>query len=235
MVRERIPKEISVTDQDDSNKNDRQGNRIAGGLLLMAALGAMVLITQHPTTGSPGHDSIAGEIISESALNSFVHGGMIAFVLAFYFGLSALSRRLDESHASVRGAQLMFAAATFSMIGAALVSGFVVPGLAEHYADGAQQELFIAQLHLLGETNQALAKMGTVLYGAAIFLWSLRLAGLSGLARVTGIVGLIIGALITAGILSGHLVLNVHGMGVVIFLMGVWFILIALQLMRGKV
>lgn len=224
-----------MADQEDSNNNDRHDGKIAGGMLLIVALGAMALITQHPTTGSPGHDSIAAEIIAESALNSFVHGGMIAFVLVFYFALSALSRRLSHSHSSVRGAQLLFAAATIAMIGAPLVSGFIVPGLAEHYAGAANDEMFRAQLHLLGETNQALAKIGTVFYGAAIFLWSLRLVALTGLSRIAGFVGLVVGTLITAGILTGHLVLNVHGMGVVIFLMGAWFILIALQLMRGKV
>jgi hypothetical protein len=220
-----------MADQQDN----KFGGKIAGGALILAALGAMVLITQHPTTGSPGHDSIAGEIISESALNSFVHGGMIAFVLVFYFAMAALSRRLGD-HSSVHAAQLLFAAATIAMAGAALVSGFIVPGLADHYADGSQQEMFIAQLHLLGETNQALAKAGTIFYGAAIFFLSLRLVALSGLAGIAGFVGLVVGAMIAAGMLTGHLVLNVHGMGVVIFMMGGWFILVAfLLLMRGKV
>lgn len=224
-----------MAEQDRRENMGKHGGKIAGGLLFIAALGAMVLITQHPTTGSPGHDSVANEIIAESALNSFVHGGMIAFVLVSYFALSALSRRLGEAHSSVRAAQLLFAAATIAMAGAALVSGFIVPGLAAHYADGAQQDLFITQLHVLGETNQALAKMGSIFYGAAIFLWSLRLVALTGLARIAGFVGLVVGALIAAGILSGHLVLNVHGMGVVIFLMGVWFMLVAMQLLRGRV
>ncbi len=216
-------------------QNDNRGGKIAGGALVLAALGAVALITQHPTTGSPGHDSIAGEIIAESALNRSVHGGMIAFVLVFYYAMSSFSRQLGEARSSVRAAQLLFAAATIAMIGAPLISGFIVPGVADHYADAANEDVFRAQLTLLGETNQALAKAGSIFYGAAIFFWSLRLAGLAGLSRIAGFVGLAVGVLIVAGVLTGHLVLDVHGMGVVIFLMGVWFILVAVQLMRGKV
>jgi len=40
---------------------------------------------------------------------------------------------------------------------------------------------------------------------------------------------------IAGGALTGHLVLNVHGMGVVIFAMGAWFIIVAVEMMRGKV
>ena len=215
-------------------KSPKGGGKIAGGVLILAAFGAMALITQHPTVGSPGHDSIAGEIISESALNRFVHGGMIGFVMVFYFAMSTLSQKLGETRSSVRGAQILFAAATFAMIGAPLVSGFIVPGVAEHFtAPNANQDLFHAQLSLLGEVNQALAKLGTVFYGAAILLWSIRLAAMAGAARISGIIGVLVGGAISAGILTGHLTLNVHGMGVVIFLMGVWFILVALQLMRG--
>ncbi len=218
----------------DQNNNNHAG-LIAGGALAAAALGAIALMTLHPTTGSPGHDSVARELIAESTLNSFVHGGMIGFVLVFYFALSALSRRLNESHSSVRAAQLLFGAATIAMTGAALVSGFIVPGLAEHYVDVADDQVFRAQLLALSETNQTLAKAGSLFYGVAILLWSIRLVVMSGLPRIAGFGGLFVGPVIAIGILTGHLVLNVHGMGLVIVLMGVWFMLIALQLIRGSV
>ena len=217
-----------------TDQHNTIGGKVAGAALAGAVLGSVFLMLHHPTVGSPGHDTIASEIIAERGLNMIVHGGMISFVLIYYFALSALTKQLGESKATVRGAQILFGAATFAMVGAALVSGFIVPGLAEHFMDGAREELFRAQLRTLGEINQALSAFGSVCYGAAIFLWSLQLATSNGIARLAGLLGIPMGLGIAIGVSTGHVALHVHGMTMVVIIMGVWFAIVALLLARKE-
>ena len=217
-----------------SDLRNTNGGKIAAAALAGAVIGSVFLMLHHPTVGSPGHDTIASEIIAERRINMIVHGGMIIFVMIYYFALSALTKQLGDAKPAVRGAQTLFGAATIAMVGAALVSGFVVPGLAEHFLDGNREELLRVQLRTLGETNQALAAFGSVCYGAAIFLWSLQLLGLKGLARITGMVGIPAGLVTSIGVATDHLELGVHGMTLVVVIMGVWFLLIAALLTRGK-
>ena len=216
--------------------NNKPSTIIAGAVLLAASLGAALFMSHHPTLGTPGHDSLASEAVAEAGVNGIIHGAMILFVLAYYFGLSTLSQRLGNMRAEVRAAQLAISVATITMIGAALISGFIVPGVADHFTGGgaADDQLFRAQLTLLGESNQALAKIGTIAYGAAIFFWSLRLIRMPGLSRIAGGLGCVIGALLALGILTGHLALDVRGMGAVVVALGVWFAIIALQMIRNK-
>ena len=210
---------------------------IAGVVLLAASLGATLFITHHPTLGSQGFDNLASEAVAESGLNGVVHGGMILFSLAFYFGLSTLSQQLNTKQTDIQLAQLSISIATITMVGAALISGFIVPGIAEHFSENntANNQLFQAQLTSLGETNQVLAKTGTIGYGAAIFFYSLGLIRMQGFPRAAGILGCLVGPLLLVSIFSGYLTLNVFGMGVVLVVIGIWFSIVALLMISKKI
>lgn len=212
---------------------DKGTARAAGGLLIALSMLSLLFISHHPTLGTPGYDSLAEEAAAEAGLNGGVHGALIVVMLGFYTALSALSDGLGRSRLSVRAGQAALTAATASMSGAALISGFIVPGAAASLLRGDMAAEFPALLRMLGASNQTLAEAGTIAYGAAIFFWSLRLVALPGFARITGGLGLAAGAGLIAGILTGALHLHVTGMTLALGVMDAWFVMAAILMLTG--
>ncbi|MBT8471367.1 MAG: hypothetical protein KJN99_02115 [Marinicaulis sp.] len=206
---------------------------IAGSVLIFCSLAALLFMTHHPTLGDPGYKNLSAEIAAEAGVNSFVHGAMIVFVLGFYFGISQLAHSLGAANAAVNAGMIAFATATVMMVGAPLASGFIISGLAERLADDAEQ--LRAQIVFAGTVNQVLAKGGSAFYGAGIFLMSVALLKPTGLTNLIAMFGLVAGPVIAISVLSGRVALSVAGMTAVIALMGAWFVLVGVQMIRGKV
>jgi hypothetical protein len=207
--------------------------KAAGIILIVSALLAILLMAHHPTIGASGFESTVEELHAESGINQFVHGGMILIVLIWYFTLAVFSEKLGRTKASVIAGKTAFAAATAMMIGAAIVSGFLVPGFAEHFAEESKDEAaFFAAMILMHEANQVLAIGGTIAYGGAMAFWSAGLLRIKGLARIAGAYGLAAGAVIVFLMLADMLTLNVTGMGAVVAALGVWMILVAVIMLR---
>jgi drug/metabolite transporter (DMT)-like permease len=120
------------------------------------------------------------------------------------------------------------------MIGAALMNGFVITYIASTY-DG-QPDAILETLKpifvLCHGINQTLAQAGTVAISIAVLVWSLVLFGRGSAARVIAVLGVLVGAVPVAGLASGYLHLDVHGMGVVILLQAIWNIAVGVWLMR---
>ena len=209
--------------------------KVAGGVLALASIAAVIFVTHHPTLGSPGYASLAEEAVAEAAFNGLVHGALILFSLGYLFALSIFSDRLDSDHAAVRAAQISIVIATAGVFGAALLSGFIVPDIAAMYPAVKDDETFRTQLRTLGAANQVLAKTGTIAYGAAVLFWSVRMLALNSLARIIGVIGCIAGTALVFGIFSESLKLDVPGMTVVFVLIGVWFIAVSVLLWFRKI
>ena len=207
--------------------------RIAGAMLIGLSALSLLFMAHHPTLGGPGHDTLAAEAVAEAGLNGGVHGALIVIIIGFYVALSALSDSLGRNRLSVRTAHASITAATALMGGAALISGFIVPGTAASLIRADAMAEFPALLRMLGAANQALANAGTLAYGAAIFFWSLRLISLRGFSRIVGAAGLVAGTGLITGIVTGILHLDVAGMTLALAVIGAWFALAASLLMSG--
>ena len=214
-------------------KSSKTSGVIAGGVLILCSLAALMFMTHHPTLGDPGYDTISAEVAAEASVNTFVHGGMIIFVLGYYFGITHLAQSLCVERACVSAGKIAFATATVMMIGAPLASGFVIPGLAQHLTES--EEFLRAQIIVAGTVNQVLAKGGSAFYGAGIVFMSGALFAKTGLNKIIALYGLIAGSAIALSVLSGILTLGVIGMSSVIAAMGIWFTLVGLQMIRGTV
>lgn len=219
-----------MTEQSKTNPS----GAFAGVILLLASVAAVIFVTHHPTLGSPGYETIAQEAVAEAAFNGLIHGALIIFALGYYYALSVFSERLGITHPAIRAAQLAITIATACMVGAALVSGFIVSDTAVHFTNIEDDAMFRAQLRTLGAANQVLAKTGTITYGAAVFFWSVRLVALQGAARIIGAMGCLAGAALAVGIFSESLILDVHGMTVVLIVIGLWFGAVAALMILRK-
>src|SRR5439155_23941944 len=83
-----------------------------------------------------------------------------------------------------------------------------------------------------GQLNQGFAKVSVAAIGASLILWGVALWATRGFARLPAAAGVIIGAVLALGVLTGWLNLTASGIVIVTLLQGIWIILVAAHLLR---
>ena len=186
--------------------------RRAAIALLVGVIAPLLIMGMHPT----GADITSGGA-RLVMINHMVHGVSLAAQPVVFLGLLGLWR---SSRSDVATAALVcYAFGIVAILSAAVLSGFVAPDL-------------ISDRVLLGYTyglNQGFAKVSVAAIGTSLMLWGVALR----FARLPAAAGVIIGAVLVLGILTGWLRLSASGIVIVTLLQGIWIILVAAQLLRG--
>ncbi len=208
--------------------------RFSGWAILVGSSLSVFAMARHPSTDASGTAERLAEMAGEAELSALVHGSLIALMLLVLVGLLGLAAVLGWRLGRVRLGVTAYSVGVLCMVGAALVSGFIVPGLASSYADGSPAELeaVVPVFSFCFRANQALAKIGVVAMSTGIFCWSLVLLERRSWARGIGILGLVVGTLPVVGLLSGRLALHVHGMLAVVAAQAVWSVCVGMWLIQ---
>src|SRR5690348_9849873 len=103
--------------------------RIAGGVLVAATLLSILMMAHHPSASTHDPASLAADIAGTATLSRIVHGVLIALIALELYAFVVFSARLAPGRVAARAALVAYAIGTGAMIGAALVSGFVVSSL----------------------------------------------------------------------------------------------------------
>jgi len=188
--------------------------RRAAIALLIGVIAPLLIMGMHPT----GADITTGGA-RLVLINHMVHGVSLAAQPVVFLGLLGLWRSLRSDVATA--ALVFYAFGIVAILSAATLSGFVAPDL-------------VTDRVLLGltyELNQGFAKVSVAAIGASLILWGVALR----LARLPAAAGVIIGAVLVLGVLTGWLHLSASGIVIVTLLQGIWIILVATQLLRGGV
>jgi hypothetical protein len=208
--------------------------RRAGIVLVAATLVSIVAMAHHPSVASHDAGAAIAEIGTKATLNRIVHGVLIALMGIEAWAFAVFADRLGGRRDAVRLGFVAYAIGIGAMIGAALISGFVVTRLAAHYADAeADPSAFanLAQLAMAG--NQALAALGVVAISVAILAWSVALLH-DRARRGLAIVGLTASVLPALALLAGVIRLDVAGMTLVVVAEAVWNIAAGVALIRRR-
>jgi heme A synthase len=197
--------------------------------LIAASIGGMLTMAIHPVADS---FPLTPETVARLAVTSAIaHSLAIVSFVALFLGACGLSRRLAAPDRLAFAAVVVFAFGCVAILIATSVSGFIVPDIMRHMvrdvpANAQQWKIAIISIF---EINQAFARIYSVAASFAIILWSassLRSGdGQKSLGRGLAIYGCIVCPLIIIGIASGLLHLDVHGMGLVVLVQAIWFIL----------
>ena len=83
--------------------------------------------------------------------------------------------------------------------------------------------------------NQAFAKISVIASCSAIVLWSFMMVKNRALPIGLGIYGLFVGPVLVIAMMTGALVLDVHGEGLIIFIQAISFIAAGILLCRASV
>jgi heme A synthase len=117
---------------------------------------------------------------------------------------------------------------------AASVSGFIVPNIIKSMLrdDRSNTHQWNIAIQSIFQINQAMSKLYSIGTSLAIVLWSVAALRNGRLSRALAIYGIAVSALITIGIVVGHLRLDVHGMAIVAVTQALWFLVAAGPLCR---
>jgi hypothetical protein len=204
-----------------------------GGLALIGGMTVLLLVMLlHPT----GHDLLSPGRLERAALaNAMVHGTAIAVLPVLLLGSLALTRLLDGPDRLAVAAIVAYATAAAAGLMAATFSGFAGTGVVREMMQAplSDRRLWGMLLELVGHLNRAFAKVLTVASAAAIVLWSLAMLRRR-LGRITAVYGIAVSAITLLAVVSGKLVLDLHGYGLVVLTQAIWFIAAGALLLRAQ-
>jgi hypothetical protein len=217
-------------------RGDAGGMLAAGGIILTATLLEILAMAHHPSAGTAAIADAPRQIAMLSGLAALVHGVLIGLMLLVAYGLSEFALRRGLRRPLIRAGAIAYGVGVIAMLGATLVSGFVIPDLAASTPHVSPLDLEInAELFVLCRVlNQTCANFGVVAMSAGIVFWSIDLLRDSGSRRLAGVLGCLVGVVPAFALLCGLLQLDVHGMTQVTALQGSWNVAIAVLLMRAS-
>jgi hypothetical protein len=196
----------------------------SGVLLLSGAIAGLLIMLLHPTgaevgAATPGHGM--------ELLNRLVHGFALAVTPAVFLGLLGFARAMGPSKLST-AALVAWGYGAVAVMSAAVASGFVTPATMH---GTATPEAFAHYSYLW---NQGYATVNVAASGAAMILFGLAMLGSPARLRGPAWLGILAGAGLLLGILSGHLRLDIHGFGIVMIAEGIWLAWLAVLLLRTR-
>lgn len=208
--------------------------RTAGIILIASSVLAVLFMAHHPTAETHDAAALAADIGGKVWLSRLVHGGLIALIAVQLFAFTVFCRWVGAERTTVGAGLIAYAIGTGAMIGAALISGFVVSDLATHYANegASESKTFVDLLRLSMTGNQALANLGVFAMSTAIVLWALALFRTRRPMWVA-VVGLLTGLLPAIALAAGLIHLNVVGMLLVVIAQTVWNLSVGVLLVRA--
>ncbi len=209
--------------------------QIYGIALSLGTLGGVMTMIFHPT----GHDLLnqPDEIARRNELIAVVvHILAIISLPITFFGLLGFCRRLGLENPLVSAGLVVYGFGGIAVMSAAVLSGLVGPILTRKIleSDEATQKILYAILMNNFQLNQGFTKVYLVAVAVAVIMWSILLLKKGRLMQITAIIGFLVGAFGLIGIFSGHLKLDVHGFGLLMFGQAIWMILVGIFMIRAE-
>lgn len=210
------------------------GTHLPGLLLIMGGLLTPLAMLVHPTARGADMAARLASLTEISALGRHVHLAMILCIVVLWLSLASLARRRQDDAWVATGMRL-YALGAAAMLGAALISGFVVGDYLHRALPAmARDEDALAGVLLAFSANQVLAGAGTLFLSAGIVSWSVAMLWHpSRLAKVCGAYGVLAGLLCLVGYASGWIVLDVSGMTLVVVAHSTWYGLLGAWSLRS--
>lgn len=208
----------------------------AGIAIALCALATIFAVAHHPTVSARAPTEVMTGMLRVAAADRIVHGTLIAIMAVLLYGFVVFSLRRGLDRETTVAGLVAFAIGVASLIGAAVIDGFLFPALAEHYA-GASADAVKATVPVLAAGSsmvQILSKLGFSAMSTGVAFWSAGLLATRGVVRATGVIGLV-SALGAAGLLMFAGRLNPHSLGAIVLVQAVWYVAVAVLLIRGRI
>jgi hypothetical protein len=208
----------------------------ASGIVLLAGSAVMIgFMALHPTVNHHAPSGLAAEMSRVAFRNALVHGALIANQGLILLGLLGLADRLGPRRMLVRAGVIAAAIGSIALPGAAVLNGFVSPGFIAASAGGkVPSDELHAGLLLAHLASVTLVRIGVPALCAAVLAWSAVLLRRGGPGRAIGALGAACGLGPIIAQATGHLPVDVHGLGAFVVAQSIWYVATAVQLIRGR-
>lgn len=198
--------------------------RVAGGVLLAAAILTIFAMAHHPTGVGSG---AGGGVMT---LGGFIHATMLVLLTANLWGLTVFTVRQGAGGWMMAG-MLVYGMSYFGNLVAGTVNGFIVPAVAAKVDRIASADLFTT----LWQLNQGFATLAAYAVGAAFIFWSVFLLRRGKTADIViGCIGLLAAIGPGLALFTGAIMLDVDGAIVVYGMHAAWTGLLGLQMIRQR-
>ncbi len=198
-------------------------DRLSGLAIIIGTCGSIITMSLHPT-GRVAAAQMEPMIFRLIA----VHALALACVPLLFLGAWGLSRRVAAPDRIALAGLVTYAFGLLAVMGAAVADGLITPNILRQIVASAGSQPALDTWHAISRynfyVNQAYAQVFVVASSVAILLWSIAVWRSRRLARGLAIYGFILAPATLAGLFSGHLNLDAHGFGIVVFVQAVWFI-----------
>ncbi len=203
----------------------RVDTRVAGLLMLAAAVVSIVFVALDPEVTATTSRAILEAMVANVTTHRIVHAVELACVLGLAFGFTSLAARIGTQRSAVRGALIAYLVGCLAMVIAAVTDGFITGDVAAYYLQaGHSVDTGREMIHLCYTVVQDFAAASWFFQSVGVLAMACALLRERGAHRVVGVLGLATGALppiaivatwpamdggVVIGILSAQLVWNV--------------------------
>jgi hypothetical protein len=226
---------MSVATEDASEW--RTEARAYGWLLVVGSILATCFAFAHPHLSSRELAPVIRELAAGATFNGWIHGSLIALYLCVATGFVGLTRRLGFERPAATAGLVFYVAGTLAMMGAAVINGFALGLFAGRYSSVTPDKVAAlgSSINMAGSISAVWAGIGAVGTSAAILAWSSLLVRRSGGLRVIGGAGILLGLATIAMLVSGTLILDVHGFLLLVVSQALWTVAVGLALAHGQI
>lgn len=172
-------------------------NRPAAIALVASTILSVIAVAAHPSVDAGSASQILADMVKGRAADEHVHAAVIVLMAGYFFGFIGLAARAGLHRASVRLGLIAYGIGALGMIGAAMLDGFITPAFSAEFAGATPEkaDLAVAILMFGWTAIQYLTKLGFIGLSLGMLGASLPLLRGHGLARITGLAGLVSGVL----------------------------------------
>lgn len=211
----------------EKSMSEGKGGRVAGGVLIGAAVLTVGAMLHHPEGGASSPEGIA----RMAHISGIVHGVLIGLLVVELACVAVYARLRGFERPLVTAGLTFFATGVVIMLPAPVINGFVLPHwMMKPDTDGLAHEL----VEFGADIGVTFAMLASILVSVGIVLFSIGLMHDRGVNRWFGVVGVITVTPVPVALLLGAIHLNVHGMLMVIAAWCLWFFGLGVMMLRGK-
>jgi hypothetical protein len=208
-------------------------DHVSGLALIVGSSGMIITMSLHPT----GHVA-ADQIEPMIRMLIAVHALALACVPVMFLGALGLSQRVAcRGHLALTGL-VVYTFALLAVMNAAVVDGLVIPNVLRQMVASAGAPQAVDGWRMISHynfyVNQGYAQVFVAASSVAIVLWSASTWHSKQLTRGLSIYGCILAGITLIALFSGHLNLDKHGFGIIIFGQAGWFIVAGALLLRRE-
>jgi hypothetical protein len=174
--------------------------RGTGLLAIATGIAAFTLLAIHPDDAAKTFADVLRNEAAGRTADAVVHGGFIVVLALQTVCYTALSARIGWTRIAAVAGLVFFAFGAAFLSASMVLDGLVTPALAARYLGEPDKIDFAKSLfRLVGTLIMLLMPIGLAFQSAAITAWGWALIA-SGISRVAGVLGLVLGGAAFAGL-----------------------------------